>query len=256
LQSYPTRLVLLVLCAPLAVLVGVVLAGDPPAPPPLSKVMPAADLIAQVDLCLTGCREALVDAQSYTDKSRQVTRDAHTVAALALVLAKHDQDHRLKASAPDLLAASRQLAKAKDYEAAKTAFVAVESAAQGKSTGAAAAPQWEKVAGLGQLMKQVTFVNNRLKRNMRRFDERKDDNARDAAVLAAIAQAANYDTHEVKDPADIDKWYQLCGEMRDAAGDVNAQIHAGDKAKAEAALANLGKSCETCHETFRVRTSP
>ena len=105
-------------------------------------------------------------------------------------------------------------------------------------------------------MKQVTFVNNRLRRNMRRFDDRKDDNARDAALLAAIAQACNYDTHEVKDPAEIDKWYQLCGEMRDAAGDLNAQIHAGDKAAAETALANLGKSCEVCHQTFRVQNAP
>jgi cytochrome c556 len=54
----------------------------------------------------------------------------------------------------------------------------------------------------------------------------------------------------------MDKWYQLCGEMRDAAGTLNAQIHAGDKAAAETALANLGKSCESCHETFRVRTAP
>ncbi len=165
---------------------------------------------------------ALADAQSYTDKSRQVKRDAHTLSALALTLAKHDQDHRLKASAPTLLAAAQQLAGAKDYDAAKKAFANVESATAGKSTDAAAPAEWRKVAGLGQLMKQVTFINNRLKRNLRRFDERKDDNVRDAATLAAIAQACNYDTHEVKDPADLDKWYQLCGEMRDAAGALNA----------------------------------
>jgi hypothetical protein len=236
-------------------MVGVVVA-DPPAPPSLSKVMPADDLLKQVDMCVTSCREGLVDAQTYTDKSRQVTRDAHTLAAISLMLAKYDGDHRLKSAAPALLAAAQQLAKAKDYDSAKQAFAVVETVASGKTHAATADVAWGKVAGLGQLMKQVTFVNNRLKRNLRRFDERKEDNARDAAVLAAIAQAANYDTHEVKDPADLDKWYQLCGEMRDAAGDLNAQIRAGDKAAAETALANLGKSCETCHETFRVRTAP
>ncbi|HVU89800.1 MAG TPA: cytochrome c [Pirellulales bacterium] len=250
------RLLLLVCCAPLAVLVGVVLADAPAPPPALSKLMPADDLIAEIDQCVTSCRDGIMDAQSYADKSRQVKRDAHTIAALALTLAKHDQDHRLKSSAPALLAAAQQLAAAADYDAAKKSFANVESAAAGKSPGAARAAEWGKVAGLGQLMKQVTFVNNRLKRNMRRFEERKNDNARDAATLAAIAQACNYDTHEVKEASDLDKWYQLCGEMRDAAGSLNAQIHAGDKAGAETALGNLGKSCETCHETFRVRTAP
>jgi hypothetical protein len=239
---------------PLVVLVGVVV-GNPPEPPSMSKVIPADDLVKQVDLYVTGFDEALADAQTYTDKSRQVAKDAHTLAALALVLAMHDQDHRLKASAPALLVAAQQLAKAKDYGTAKQALAAVQDAVNGKA-GSAPAAKWERVAGLGQMMKQVTFVNNRLRRNLRRFDERKDDIARDAAVLAAIAQVSTYDTHEVKNPEDLGKWYQLCGEMRDAAGAVNAEVHAGDKAAAETALVNLGKSCEDCHMTFRVRVAP
>jgi hypothetical protein len=163
------RLVLLVGCAPVAMLVGVVLADAPAPPPALSKLMPADDLIAAVEQCVTGCREGLADAQTYTDKSRSVKRDAHTIAALALTLSKHDQDHRLKAASPELLAAAQQLAQAKDYDSAKKAFANIENAAAGKSTGAAAAPEWGKVAGLGQLMKQVTFINNRLKRHLRRY---------------------------------------------------------------------------------------
>ena len=242
------------LTLPLVLLVGVV-AGDPAEPPALSKVVPPDDLLKQVDLYVASFREGLADSQTYADKSRQITRDAHCLAALALVLAKHDQDHRLRAASPALLAAAQQLAKAKDFDAAKKAFGAVGDAADGK-VGPAGDVKWERVASLGQLMKQVTFVNNRLKRNMRRFDERKEDNLRDAAVLAVIAQVSVYDTHEVKDPADLDKWYQWCDAMRDAAADVNARIRAGDKPAAEAALANLGKSCESCHETFRVRAAP
>ena len=122
------------------------------------------------------CRDGLIDAQVYMDKSRQITRDAHTLAALALVLAKHDQDHRLKARAQALLTAAQQLAKAKEYAAAKRAFEAVEDAANGEAPVAAADVKWERIAGLGQMMKQVTFVNNRLRRNMRRFEDRADDN--------------------------------------------------------------------------------
>jgi len=255
LRHLPTSLLALALAVPLVVLVGVVV-GDPPEPPALSKAFPADDLIREVDALVVSCREGLVDDQVYADKSRLITRDAHTLATLALVLAKHDQDHRLKAASPTLLTAAQQLAKAKDYNSAKQAFEAVEDAANGEAPVAAADVKWERVAGLGQLMKQVTFVNNRLRRNFRRFEERSDDNARDAAVLAAIAQMSTYDTHEVKDPTKLDKWYELCGDMRDAAGDLNAQVRAGNRAAAEAALANLGKSCEACHETFRVRTAP
>ena len=100
------------------------------------------------------------------------------------------------------------------------------------------------------------FVNNRLRRNMRRFDERAADNARDAALLAAIGQAILYDTHEVKNPADAAKWYEICAQMRDSAGEVNAKIHAKDKVGAEAAFVKLGKSCDDCHSTFRVTVMP
>ena len=247
-------LLALALCGPLLVLVGVV-AGDPPEPVAMSKVAPADDLVKQVDVYVASCREGLADEQAYADKSRQITKDAHTLAALALVLAMHDQEHRLTNVAPALLIYSQDLAKATDFDTARKAFEAVESAATGQVSFKPEV-KWQRVAGLGQLMKQVTFVNNRLRRNMRRFDERKDDNARDAATLAVIAQASTYDTHEVKNPADLDKWYQLCGEMRDAAGEVNAKVHADDKTAAEAALGKLAQSCESCHQTFRVRAAP
>jgi hypothetical protein len=244
----------LALGGPLVVLATVV-AGDPPASVAMSKVAPADDLVKQLDAYVAGCREGLTDEQTYDNRSRTIAKDANTLAAIALALAMHDQPHRLTKVAPALLLYSQDLAKAQDFESAKKAFADLERAAAGQ-TSIKPEVKWERVAGLGQLMKQVTFVNNRLRRNMRRFEERKDDNARDAALLAVIAQAATYDTHEVDDPADLDKWYQLCGEMRDAAGDVNAKIHAADKAGAEAALGKLAQSCESCHEIFRVRAAP
>lgn len=229
-------------------------AGDPPAPPPMSQVAPAADLIKQVDLYMASCREGLTDEATYTDKSRQIMRDAHTLSAVGVVLAMHDEDHKLKPCALPLSYAARKLAEAKDFASAKKAFDEVAKALDGGASGQA--PKWEKVGSLAQLMKQVTFVNNRLRRNMRRFDERSEENARDAAILAVIAQVAAYDAHEVKDPAQVEQWYQMCGQMRDTAGELNARIHAKDKAAAEAALGKMGKSCDACHATFRVTATP
>lgn len=226
------------------------LAGDPPEPPKLSTVAPAAELTQQARLYLAGFNEALADEQKYTEKKGAVTRDAHTLTLLALVLAKHDTDHELKSASPALMKASQELAAAPDYAAAKAALAAVESAAGGSATEVAEL-KWEKVASLGQAMKQVTLVSNRLKRGLRRFEDRAEENARDAAVLAAIAQAVTYDTHEVKNPDDVDKWYQFCSEMRDAAGQLNTTIKAADKDGAGAAMSRLSKNCDSCHEVFR-----
>ncbi|MEX2121125.1 MAG: hypothetical protein WD847_16150 [Pirellulales bacterium] len=245
----PLKSLLLVCCF---VVVGVagLLAADPPEPPPLSGVIPAEDLVAQIKLYLTSFDEWLADEEQYKANALRVVRDANTLAVLSLVLCKHDAEHELKASAPALLAAARELAAAEDFAAAKAAHAKVQAAASA-SAGEAPVPKWEPVAALGQVMKQVTFVNNRLKRGMRRFDRLGEQNARDAAVLAAIAQAVTYDTHEVEKPEDVDQWYQFCGQMRDAAGELNARIKSADKEGADAAMLKLSKSCDACHAAFR-----
>ena len=83
------------------------------------------------------------------------------------------------------------------------------------------------------------------------FKQVQQQSAGNSAALAAIAQTALADTHEVKKPADLDKWYQYCAEMRDAAGAVNAAVHAGDQQKATEEMVGLTKSCENCHAVFR-----
>lgn len=233
---------------------GTLLAADPPAPPKLSTVAPAADLVAQSKLYVEGFAKGLASEQDYKDSADKIKRDANTLTVLALALGNHDTDNDLKSAAPGIMQAAQELAKTKDYAAAQSGFEKVRLAMDGKGEQAAdaGAPKWARVASMGQLMKQVTFVNNRLKRSMRRFGNQNEEQARDAAVLAAIAQAVVYDTHEVKNPGDLDRWYQLCGQMRDAAGELNAKVSTADKAGAEAALLKLAQSCDDCHKVFRV----
>jgi cytochrome c556 len=124
--------------------------------------------------------------------------------------------------------------------------------ASGSSEGSV---RWEKVASLVQLMKQVPSINSALKRGVdadaERFKQLQQQAARNSAALAAIAQTVMADTHELKNPADIGKWYRYCADMRDAAGGVNAAVHAGNQEAATAAMTRLAKSCESCHEVFR-----
>ena len=228
-------------------------AADPPAAPATSTYAPAEDLVAQVNASLKDLEEALSTADDFEVKQTRVVREANTLAALGLVLALHDTDHPLKAAAPALIPAAQKLAKAKTLDEAKPALDGVKAALAGGS-GSADPPAWGKVAGLGALMKQVTFINGRLRRNVtgKRFADQSADTARYAALLAAIGQVTNYDTHEVKDAAQLPQWYEYCAAMRDSAGRINAAAKAGDQDAAKAAMADLEKSCSGCHKTFRV----
>jgi hypothetical protein len=69
--------------------------------------------------------------------------------------------------------------------------------------------------------------------------------------MAAIAQGSLADTHEVRDPADTGPSYELCGRWRDAAGGLNAAVHAGNLDQAKAALTSIQKCCQDCHARFR-----
>lgn len=227
----------------------------PPAPPPVSKYAPAVDLIALAKGYAESFPASVSDAQKYSKDQPKVQKDAHTLAVVALALALSDEDHALKKVSPALMGAAQALAAAKEAGAAKTAADSITAliAETGEAGDVQAPAEWQKVARMGPLMKQVTFVHNRLKRGLQknRFEQTAADTAQYAAVLAIIGQACNVDTHEVKDPADIDKWYQYCAEMRDAAGEVNGAIHAKNFDGATAGLEKLEKSCQGCHEVFR-----
>ncbi|MGH7193205.1 MAG: hypothetical protein ACREJM_06675, partial [Candidatus Saccharimonadales bacterium] len=101
----------LVLCGVCAGL----LAGDPPPPVSLAAVVPAQDLIAQVRTFEASIKAMLAEEKTYQDEAHKLARDAHTLAAVALVLGLYDTDHELKAAAPALVEAARKLAQAKDY---------------------------------------------------------------------------------------------------------------------------------------------
>jgi hypothetical protein len=232
----------------------VALAADPPAPPAASTYAPTEDLTAQIDFYVKHVDEVLENKAEFDDAAvTRVKKDANTITALALVLGMHDATSNLKTAAPALVAASQKLAKSKDFDGATAAMAEVKGAMEGKGDAGGEPLKWGRVASMSQLMKQVPSVNSALKRGLtpQRFKQLQTQSAGQSATLAAIAQAVMADTHEVKNPADIDKWYQYCAEMRDAAGAVNAAIHANDLAATAGGMSRLAQSCESCHAVFR-----
>jgi hypothetical protein len=181
---------------------------------------------------------------------KRAKNDAHTLAVIALVLARHDEPNKLQAAA--FLPAVRRLADvAGDYGPAVAALAEVKRvAAEGGPPAADVA--WQTVAPLDALMRQVPIVNNSLRRGLdaSRFKRQQKQTAAQAATLAAIAQAASFDLSDADD-ASADDWRALCRDMRDVAGQINSAVHAGDSSQAQTSAKRLAQNCDACHEKFR-----
>jgi hypothetical protein len=219
--------------------------------PKPSQYAPAADLVDQAEYYLGRLSEALVVEKEFDqDMQKRAKNDAHTLAVIALVLARHDEPNKLQAAT--FLPAVRRLAEvAGDYGPAVTALAEVKRvAAEGGPPAAEIA--WQTVAPLDALMRQVPIVNNSLRRGLdaSRFKRQQKQTAGQAATLAAIAQAASFDLSDADDASAHD-WRTLCHEMRDVAGQVNSAVHAGDPSQAQAGAKRLAQNCDACHEKFR-----
>jgi hypothetical protein len=223
-------------------------AEPPPAPAKLATIASADALAAAADEYLKDLAPLVADEAAFTKNKEQAAQKANAIVALAQVLGNHEDDSRWKPAAAQSMTAAAALSRAKDYATAHAAFEQLSAAS--KSTVAGPAPKWEKAARQGMLMEEIQLLNNSLRRGLRRIARSKESGARDAAVLAAFAQATIYDTHEVKNEADHPKWYELATEFRAAAAELSARYAAADEAGAKAAIDRVEKSCAACHEKF------
>jgi hypothetical protein len=237
---------------PLAVLVTLLVGGlfgaEPPESPPVSKFAPAEDLVEQLDEYVEDLEDSVASEEEYRARDN-LGKDANTLILIALALAVHDQDNKYKKAGPGIMKAAQQLAGATDYASAKAGVEAVKAALS--SEGDAAGLSWgKKNASMSELMKAVPRVNTRLKRYMRRFSRYADRVGGNAAVVAVIGQGSMPNAVDTEKPDQVEKWYQYCIEMRDAAGALTAACHAEDEDAAEKAMEALQKSCDDCHEVF------
>ena len=230
------------------------LRSQPPEVPKISAFAPADDLIQQVDFFIGRADESLADPADFDGaKQSRTLKDGNTLAVLALMLAKHDAAHPLKASMPAMLESAKSLAVAGDnVQQARSALAGIKAARAG------AAPQspavkWEKAASLAALMKQVPLIHTALKRGVdpNRLARQATQSAGQSAALAAIAEAAMLDNEHAKSPENVEKWRQFCTQMRDASGEVNAAVHAQDAQRVATGMKRLSQSCDACHAKFR-----
>jgi cytochrome c556 len=107
-------------------------------------------------------------------------------------------------------------------------------------------------------MKQVSVINAAMKRGLQptRLKSQAKTTTGQTATLATIANSLLWDTHEVKNEADLGSWYDYSVEFRDSAGALNAAIKTGEIAKVSPALKRLTTSCDTCHKKFHQEQLP
>jgi hypothetical protein len=219
--------------------------SDEPTAVKVSSFAPAEDLIQQVDFFLGRLDQCLANRDDFEGPNQsRVWKDSHTLSALALVLALHDQDHALKRAAPAVLAESQILATSnEDYERSRAALAQLKLARWGQSAGQP--PEtWKQVASLAALMKQVPLIHNGLSRGVEknRLARQEAQSAGQAAALAAVAQVAMFDTQYTMTAESSEKWRHFCAEMRDAAGEINSAIHQRNQADVDAGMARLQNS--------------
>jgi hypothetical protein len=231
---------------------GVAVGAEPPAAPKVSTFAPAKDVVSQIETYVARLEESVASEDDFKEAEAKVVKDANTLILLALAAGLHDEDNKAKAAAPAIMKAAEELAKAKGYAAAKAGVAAVKKALDA-TDGNPAELKWVKSASLPDLMKQVPLVNSRLKRNLRgpKFKSKARDNAGDAATLGVIAQGSIADDSEAKkNNEDVQKWFRLCVQMRDAAASLNKAVHEGNQDAADKAMSALNQSCDDCHAVF------
>ncbi len=224
--------------------------AEPPAAPKLSTLAPLADLEAQMKKYVADLGKATASEEAYKDLPEgKISRDASTVAVLALALGLDDQPNAYKDHAAAMIPAAEKLAATADYESAKKAAADLAAAAKGEAK-APGELKWVKVASMKALMEQVPLVNTALKRAVKKEAKQKEAQGY-SAVLAVIAQASMANVADTKKPQAAQQWFEFCTQMRNAAAAVNAGIHAKQiTSEEEPRMDKLQKTCEDCHAVF------
>ncbi len=228
-------------------------AAAPETPRP-SSYAPYEDLLRQADFYLSRVEETLAGEKLDMAGQSRLLKDAHTLAMLGLVLSQHDTDFPERAAMSAFVKGAQDLAAADgEREKSQTALADLKAARAGNPVTEVLPLKWQHVASLPLVMKQVPLIHASLKRGAtaRRLERSREEAAGQAAALAAIAQASIFDDEYASSPEDIAAWQEICASMRDAAGEVNVAVRAGDADRVEAAMSKMLQSCEACHEKFR-----
>lgn len=221
--------------------------------PNVSAFAPIDELVGLIESYVAECLAKTKDEAAYKAGEAQVERNAHTLCVLGTALALHDQEAPLKKLAGGIVAAAAKLAECSSFDESQQAIAELATALKLPVGDAPLPGDWQTSASMAPLMKQVAFLNGKLRRGARgsRFATTADENARHATVLAVIAQAVSADTTGIEGDEKQRQWQDFCEQMRGEAAAAHAALKAKDPGQTTAALGRLEQSCKACHQVFK-----
>jgi cytochrome c556 len=258
---------LVAVAAHCVLMIGLVWGGDDKTDKNTEKGPPQPhieDVVAQIRFYAERLDESLAKSEAYDEsKQTRVEKDAATVAALATILARNPDDHAAKPQAATLHAAAEEIsANLRDHAKAAPANERIcqalgETAATNDKTPTApygASPKPNPVDTNPMLMKQIRFIDNRLKRAARSRDATEKQLAEvagHAATLAALADAMRANAkHYGKDAAREQLWIDQCDDMATAAASLNVAARTPGENVSQS-VRKLDATCARCHADFR-----
>jgi hypothetical protein len=247
-----------VLAAGLLVLRGVE-AQDTALKTPASELPKIDDVAGQLQIYIERLDESLAKADDYNEaKQSRVEKDAVTVAGLAGLLARHSGDHELKASAPGVQAAANEIAaKYREQAPAAAALLRIKQLQSGetKAEGTLDSAKTDAATDAAMLMKQIRFIDNRMKRAARdrsSSEKSRSEVAGHAATIAALAEPlARAAKRHAKTPGDVKEWIDQSNAMAIAAAKLNAAANEDAASDLRDALRAVDATCARCHADFR-----
>jgi hypothetical protein len=225
------------------------------APAKIATVAPIGDLVAESDAKIKSLEELLASDKSYLEgKKTTIPTEAGVLAVLAQAIVESDETAAWKPAAADVRDGALAIRNAKSYDEAKTGLEAVKAAHGGKAGGAKPDHEWNKLCGLGSVMKEVNKRNGKLRRGSKLKaldDTQAEEFSRDASVLAVLALAAHDDTHEVKKKEEVPEWQKFSKDFQTQMTAASAAFKKKDVAAAAEAFKKGNTACNDCHAKFR-----
>lgn len=224
------------------------------APKKLTEVVAVEDALTLADEEIAELTEAVSTEEKFAaaQSDYSLAQSAGLLACLGQALAEHEGVDSAKVSPSNLRDAALALRDAKSHADAKTALQAVQQARAGKAEGNAAQEHpWNKLINLHRLMEEVNARNSSLRRSSRRIRKPQEDSL-DAAALSVLALAIHADTHEVKDAALKPDWQKFALDYQAAMAELTGQMKKNDSEAAYATWREAQKTCQACHEKFKV----
>jgi cytochrome c556 len=230
---------------------------------PAAELPKIDDVAAQLRVYVERLEESLAKADDYNEaKQSRVEKDAVTAAALAGLLARHDGDHTLKATAAGVQAAANEMAaKYLEHAPAAAALLRIKQLQSGeakpdaKPAATTDSAKADAPTDAAMLMKQIRFIDNRMKRAAR--DRSSPEKARGevaghAAVIAALAEPLGRAAKpHATMPDEVQEWIEQSNAMAAAAVRLNAAANGDAASDLRVALRAVDATCTRCHADFR-----